>query len=591
MSGLDVISGTSAIIGIIDVSITYYNDTRKDSKLSESFEVVIKRLPIIRDTLQKCETDLKRIQDDIPTDVWDALEEIINDCDDKARKVREIFEKVITGEHDGWKKRYSKAIRRLGEGNKVEGLLLSITQDVQLIVNHHAVQSATPEENAKLEEIIEEMKSIKPSVPEEEPGGIAFNNAGTGSQTNNVLGGVVIKRTTTLHSEFNISIPPFIVITQKQDFSYREPAGLCLGGSPYIDSRLFIGRSSELDKMHKILKPRDASREQQRLVLSGMGGLGKTQLAIAYAKKHEHEYESVFCLNASSETSLKDSFRSIAGLIFDIQEAGTLDCEDIPYQVLRWLSNAKNTQWLLIFDNYDDPRQFKIRNYYPPASRGAIIVTARGPAVLGGEEFALGLLSTIAESLEIFEIGLKERPQNLEYEKRWNVNGKRQIKLPEYQDRTLYTTWDVSYSRLEDEDSDAKQLLKMFAYFDNQKRLRDVIADHNNFAGAMRTLTDYHFVEVQEGTASWSIHNCIHDWTLMILNHDIDVQQYWYAFDCIAATTHGHNLDSLEHLPFVRIAAHAKCLVQPQLWENELIPEIMHNRLDRAFYICWRQSD
>jgi DNA replication protein DnaC len=54
------------------------------------------------------------------------------------------------------------------------------------------------------------------------------------------------------------------------------------------------------------------SREQRRLILGGMGGIGKTQLAIAYAKRHCGSYESIFWLNAVSEFALKTSLRSMA---------------------------------------------------------------------------------------------------------------------------------------------------------------------------------------------------------------------------------------------------------------------------------------
>ena len=56
-----------------------------------------------------------------------------------------------------------------------------------------------------------------------------------------------------------------------------------------------------------------------------------------------------------------------------------------------------------------------------------------------------------------------------EYEKRWNISRRRPLQLQEYQERTLYTTWDLSYSRLEKEDPDAAELLKLLANFDNQK--------------------------------------------------------------------------------------------------------------------------
>ncbi|KAI7973072.1 hypothetical protein EIK77_004349 [Talaromyces pinophilus] len=188
MSGLEVIGGISAVIGILDASIKICNSARNDKKLPETFETIGRRLPIILETLQTCKDHLEPIKDSIPADVCEALEKILDACDEKAGKLREIFEKVIPGEQDTWEKRYLKIIRRFGKGNKVEELMISITQDVQLIVNNHAVKSVKPEQSAELENIIKEMKSVKSSIPEEENSGMAFNSGG-GAQTNNVNSG------------------------------------------------------------------------------------------------------------------------------------------------------------------------------------------------------------------------------------------------------------------------------------------------------------------------------------------------------------------------------------------------------------------
>jgi len=185
MSGLELIGGISAIIGIIDASIRIYDSARKDLKLSETFEAVRRRLPIILDTLQTCKNHLQPINATIPADVCEALEKILEACDENAGKLRQIFEKVLPGENDAWEKRYLKIVQRLGKGNKVEDLMASITIDVQLIVNNHGVKSAKPEQNAELENIIKEMKSVQPSVPEEESRAMTFKSGG-GPQTNNV---------------------------------------------------------------------------------------------------------------------------------------------------------------------------------------------------------------------------------------------------------------------------------------------------------------------------------------------------------------------------------------------------------------------
>jgi hypothetical protein len=188
MSGLEVIGGISAVISIIDASIKVYNSARKDLKLSETFKAVGRQLPIILDTLQICKNHLEANAGSLAADVCEALEKILEACDEKAGDLKQIFDKVIPGENDTWEKRYMKFLRRPGKGAKVEELMVLITQDVQLVVNHHAVQSTSPERNAELENIIKEMKSVKSSVPEEERSGNTFNSGG-GAQTNNVNSG------------------------------------------------------------------------------------------------------------------------------------------------------------------------------------------------------------------------------------------------------------------------------------------------------------------------------------------------------------------------------------------------------------------
>ena len=116
-----------------------------------------------------------------------------------------------------------------------------------------------------------------------------------------------------------------------------------------------------------------------------------------------------------------------------------------------------------------------------------------------------------------------------EYEKRWNVNPRRPLKLHEYRDRTLYNTWDLSYARLKNDDLDAARLLELLAYFDNQhiwhdllragisdrspEWLLNVAVDPLDFENAMGTLVDYCFVEVHSSTLTYSMHACVHDWT------------------------------------------------------------------------------
>ena len=183
MSGLEVIGAISAIITILDSSIKVYDSAQKDLKLSETFETVRSRLPVLLETLKTCASDLQQVEDSMPADVCEALETLLIRCDETAGKLRQIFEKVLPGKADTRQERYVKIVKRLGKGNKVEELMVCITEDIQLVVSHHAVKSAGPEQRRALEEIIREMRSVQPSLSEEEDRGMTFNSQG-GALTN-----------------------------------------------------------------------------------------------------------------------------------------------------------------------------------------------------------------------------------------------------------------------------------------------------------------------------------------------------------------------------------------------------------------------
>lgn len=130
--------------------------------------------------------------------------------------------------------------------------------------------------------------------------------------------------------------------------------------------------------------------------------MGKTQLAIAYAESHRESYSSALWLNATTVTTLKDSFRRIASLIFSVQNSEDLESGNIFERVQRWLSDSGNTSWLLVFDNYDDPSQFSINEYFPSASHGAVIVTSRR-LDLGLKTLHVKPLQDISDSLAILQ--------------------------------------------------------------------------------------------------------------------------------------------------------------------------------------------
>ncbi|KAK1655254.1 hypothetical protein BDP81DRAFT_456348 [Colletotrichum phormii] len=108
----------------------------------------------------------------------------------------------------------------------------------------------------------------------------------------------------------------------------------------------FVGREEILNRI------------KQLVALNGLGGVGKTQIALAYAYwVHETFPEaSVFWVHASNHQRFRQAFTSIAQVCgitgYDENKADTL------LLVKQWLESKKSGRWLLIIDNADDKETF-----------------------------------------------------------------------------------------------------------------------------------------------------------------------------------------------------------------------------------------
>jgi hypothetical protein len=103
-----------------------------------------------------------------------------------------------------------------------------------------------------------------------------------------------------------------------------------------------------------------------------------------------------------------------------------------------------------------------------------------------------------------------------------------------------------------------------------------------NFNGVMGVLADYYFLDTHQTSESWSIHNCVHDWTLAVLNKEIDTENYWYVFDCVDAPSSGVATDSFRHIYYSRLATYTTRLVQQRFLRSDIISSSSHGRLDQV---------
>ncbi|KAJ5991482.1 hypothetical protein N7522_011689 [Penicillium canescens] len=203
----------------------------------------------------------------------------------------------------------------------------------------------------------------------------------------------------------------------------------------------FVARKYELQLVQEALE----GFERCTAVVHGLGGMGKTQLAIAYIKRHRLDYSAAIWMNARDETGLKQSFADAAEWILRHHPTITYladalqsrDLDEIVKAVKMWLDEPMNDRWLVIYDNYDNPlldnhrdkslnhascikagagpcgdegrhltNAFDLRAFLPEADHGDVIVTTRSSMVNLRQPIKsihLSKLEDINDSLEILE--------------------------------------------------------------------------------------------------------------------------------------------------------------------------------------------
>ena len=106
--------------------------------------------------------------------------------------------------------------------------------------------------------------------------------------------------------------------------------------------------------------------------MSGLGGIGKTQIAIEYAYQHRQDYQALLWARAESRETLTSSFVEIAALL-NLPEKDAQDQTLTVKAVKHWLQTRR--EWLLILDNVDELTV--IREFLPNPLEGHILLTTR----------------------------------------------------------------------------------------------------------------------------------------------------------------------------------------------------------------------
>ena len=137
--------------------------------------------------------------------------------------------------------------------------------------------------------------------------------------------------------------------------------------------------------------------------------------------------------------------------------------------------------------------------------------------------------------------------------------------LASYEDRSLYTTWQITLDQIEQENAASAKLLKLWAYFDRQdlwfellrhgsstdeEWMQVLTEDELSFNNAIRLLCNYGLVDPESSfpgiyrSGGYSIHSCVHSWTIFVLNKEWDQSLARLALTCVASKIPCTNMEN-----------------------------------------------
>ena len=355
-----VVGLVASIASLVDISakvISRLHDfISKSSDVPESFCSLSTRLPLLTVTLRHIQSQAEA--GGLPDDITKTLKAVVDDTSEQVSTVQICLSKVLPSDGASKLERALKALKSLAKENKVQQALDKIYKNNELVVLHQTTRHVD-------------------------------------------TGGRILEEL----SKLSIAPP-----------ASSKSFGVCLGQIPQIAADTFIGRIKELQQLRDWLSPNSQPDRQRTVSIIGMGGMGKTQLSLAHIRDCADNYSSVFWVNAKEETSLRHSMADLSAVVFH-ESTGPIvqsaDNEKLKIdKVRRWLSEPRNDQWLLIFDNYDNPRLpgmdsatgYDIRAYFPYRAQGSILITTRSPRLLFAKQLPLKKLEDIKQSLAILAV-------------------------------------------------------------------------------------------------------------------------------------------------------------------------------------------
>lgn len=131
-----------------------------------------------------------------------------------------------------------------------------------------------------------------------------------------------------------------------------------------LPTPVFTGRKAEVQQVKTCII--GGGGERRVCVVHGLGGAGKTQLALKVIECTRESWATVLYVDASSRGAIESALRG-----FSVINGVGKSHED----TIRWLESRRE-RWLLVFDNADSP-SLNVHKFFPKCDHGSILITTR----------------------------------------------------------------------------------------------------------------------------------------------------------------------------------------------------------------------
>ncbi len=165
---------------------------------------------------------------------------------------------------------------------------------------------------------------------------------------------------------------------EHREIGMRFPGSAASVFNAPIRNQHFTGREDDLLRLREQLQNAGTTvvlPANSPVALQGMGGIGKTQVAMEYAHRFRNAYDAVWWINAS-EVAFIDTQLSELGNKLGVPGEGSI--ADHAKAVLRMLERGQERvgRWLMVFDNAEEVEPI---SSYLPETGGHVVITSRNP--------------------------------------------------------------------------------------------------------------------------------------------------------------------------------------------------------------------